>query len=150
MQAKRTNTILQCYTESPEPHKPLKTQVPTYMSAQLWLTVTPTQNRPRGIAKALFSSYSKGQLSFRAEEDTRVKPGKKYTQPYKSDLVEAKGIRVKQRSEKNPISQGKPYSDDPSFKPKPVRRRDMLTFTSQIRLDNSYESPVKTAKTGQL
>lgn len=101
--------------------------------------------------KGAFSINSKSQLSFRAEEDTGVKPGKKYTQPYKSDVVEAKGIRVKQRSEKNPISQGKLYSDDPSFKPKPVRRRDMLTFTSQIRLDNSYQSPMKTARTaGQL
>jgi hypothetical protein len=150
MQAKRTNTILQCYTESPEPHKPLKTQVPTYMSAQQWLIVTHMQNRPRGIAKALFSSYSKGQLSFKAEEDTGVRPGKKYMQPYKSVVVEARGIRVKQRNDKNPISQGKPYSDDPSFKPKPVCTRNMQTFTSQIQLDNRYDSPDTTATTEQL
>jgi hypothetical protein len=115
------------------------------MEAQQWLSVKVIQSRPRGIAKGSFSNYKSGQISFEPAEQAVYKPSKRLFNPVKSEETELKGIRTKREVEKNPIRQGEPYSDDPSFTPKPVRQRQQQE--SQIELvDNIKECQVRTAR----
>jgi len=133
---KKTNPILQCYSEEPESHKPMKVQVPSYMSSQQWLI-----NRPRGIARAHYSNYKDSQVHFEPTEPAPYKPSKKFIHQ-KTEEPEVKTTRVRREQERNPINQ-----DDETFTPKPVKQRPQRVYESQITLDDNFsEPPIQSAR----
>lgn len=144
---KKSNPILQCYTEEPEVQKPLKAQVPSYMSAQQWLIVKYIQNRPRGLARADYSNYNSSQLSFEPVETSAFKPCRKFIQPIKSQDDVSTTPRLRREQDKDPIRQGKHHSVDSTYTPKPLKPRQQRVFESQIKLDDNFiDAPVASAR----